>query len=79
MVQRYDLFLKQTRKSPKTFSVHTCEPYYIIRERLIALAEGEDDNLASGTKAEGDEAAEAGGDEEGLVAFSVPIVELHTH
>lgn len=76
MAQRYDLFLKQTRKSPKTFSVHTCEPYYIIRERLIALAEGEDDNLASGAEAEGDEASEACGDEEGLRTFGVPVVEL---
>ena len=56
--------------------MHVCEPYYIIRERLIALAEGEDDNLASGAKAEGDEATETCGDEEGLVAFSVPVVEL---
>ena len=56
--------------------MHVCEPYYIIRDRLIAPPEGEDDNLTCGPKAEGDEAAEACGDEEGLVAFSVPVVEL---
>ena len=51
----------------------------MIRERLIAPPEGEDDNLTCSTKAEGNETAEAGSDEDGLVAFSVPIVELHTH
>ena len=47
-----------------------------VIELLIASAKGEDDDLTSSAEAEGDEAAETCGDEEGLRAFGVPVVEL---
>lgn len=43
---------------------------------LIAPVEGEDHDLTCGAEAEGDESAEACGDEERLRAFGVPVVEL---
>ena len=47
-----------------------------VIELLIASAKGEDDDLTSGAETEGDEAAEACGDEERLVTLVVPVVEL---
>lgn len=46
------------------------------KDWLSASAEGEDDDLTGGAEAEGDKATEACGDEEGLGAFGVPVVEL---
>ncbi len=66
-----------SKKKPENFlSCAHANLNYVIREWLIALAEGEDDDLTSGAKAERDETAEACGDEDGLVAFVVPVVEL---
>ena len=49
---------------------------YNNKDWLSASAKGEDDDLTGGAEAEGDKAAEACGDEEGLGAFGVPVVEL---
>ena len=56
--------------------IETCAQWFLTP--LCSLFQGQDDDLAGGVEAEGDETAYACRDEEGLRALGIPTVELLT-
>lgn len=74
--RNYWKYLKAKLRKEKNELVSATTQLKLTAVIPLPAAEGKDDDLASGTKAEGDEATEAGGDEEGLLSFCVPVIEL---
>ena len=74
--RNYWKYLKAKLRKGKNELVSATTQLKLTAVIPLPAAEGKDDDLASGTKAEGDEATEAGGDEERLLSFCVPVVEL---
>ena len=74
--RNYWKYLKAKLRKEKNELVSATTQLKLTAVIPLPAAEGKDDDLASGTKAEGDETTKTCSDKEGLFSFSVPVIEL---